>query len=192
MPSTQSTDAELFASLRAGKPAALDELFRRHYVSLCRTALRFVRNEQEAEDLVQEFFASLWEKRAQQKENLEAVGAYLNRAVRNRSLNYLRDRKRIPVDDGEVPATIPTSAAADGALEQDELRNRIHAAIDRLPERCRLVFVMSKIEEMPQREIAKALDISPKTVENQMTRAYRFLREWLAMISAFFAVFLGL
>lgn len=176
------TDQQLFTRLRAGQATALDELFRRHYANLCRVALRFVNNEQEAEDIVQELFVSIWEKRKTQRDDLESVGPYLRRATRNRSLNYLRDQKRIPVDDGEVPLTIATPDQADHALEQDELRDQIHSAIDALPERCRLVFVMSKLEDMSHKEIAGALDISPKTVENQMTRAYRYLRKWLSII----------
>lgn len=176
-----ASDQDLIIRLRAGESTALDELFRRYYVDLCRRALRFVNDEQEAEDIVQNLFVALWEKRADQG-NLDAVGPYLRRAVRNRSLNYLRDRKRIPVDDGEIPETIADQNFADDDLTQDELRDRIHTAIDALPARCRLVFVMSKLEEMSHKEIAEALDISPKTVENQMTRAYRFLREWLSLI----------
>ncbi|TXF85694.1 RNA polymerase sigma-70 factor [Neolewinella aurantiaca] len=180
--SKHETDQELFTRLRLGEAAALDELFRRYYADLCRVAMRFVNNEQEAEDIIQELFVSIWEKRASQRKDLSAIGSYLRRAARNRSLNYLRDRKRIPVDDGEVPTTIAALDKADDLLEQSELRGRIDAAIDALPERCRLVFVMSKIEEMSHKEIAGALDISPKTVENQMTRAYRFLREWLVIL----------
>lgn len=176
------TDQELFTRLRTGEATALDELFRRHYANLCRVALRFVNNEQEAEDIVQELFVSIWEKREKQRDDLESVGPYLRRATRNRSLNYLRDRKRIPVDDGEVPMTIPTPDQADAALEQEELRQQIHGAIDSLPERCRLVFVMSKIEDMSHKEIASSLDISQKTVENQMTRAYRYLRQLLGLV----------
>ena len=176
------TDQQLFTRLRAGEAPALDELFRRYYTDLCRVALRFVNNEQEAEDIVQELFVSIWEKREKQRDDLESVGPYLRRATRNRSLNFLRDRKRIPVDDGEVPLTIATPDQADDALERDELRQQIHGAIDSLPERCRLVFVMSKIEDMSHKEIAGALDISPKTVENQMTRAYRYLRQWLGLV----------
>ena len=142
------TDQDLFIQLRAGESAALDELFRRYYVDLCRTALRFVNDEQEAEDIVQNLFISLWEKRAKQGEEPGAVASYLRRAVRNRSLNYLRDRKRIPVDDTEIPETLAAKELADDELTQDELRDRIHKAIDTLPERCRLVFVMSKLEEM--------------------------------------------
>lgn len=176
------SDQDLIIRLRAGESTALDELFRRYYVDLCRTALRFVNDEQEAEDIVQNLFISLWEKRASQQENLGSVGPYLRRAVRNRSLNYLRDQKRIPIDEGDVPETLAAKDFADDELTQDELRDRIHTAIDALPERCRLVFVMSKLEDMTHKEIAGALEISPKTVENQMTRAYRFLRASLSLI----------
>lgn len=175
-------DQELFSRLRVGEATALDELFRRYYIDLCQVALRFVNNEQEAEDIVQELFVSIWEKRESQRDDLGSVKAYLRRAARNRSLNYLRDRKRIPVDDVEVPITIAALEQADGALEQSELREKIHGAIDALPERCRLVFVMSKMEDMSHKEIASALNISPKTVENQMTRAYKYLRKWLSVV----------
>ena len=180
-PSTQ-TDEQLTQRLRQGQAPALDELFRRYYVDLCRIANRFVQSESQAEDIIQELFVSLWEKRATLPE-LDSVGPYLRRSARNRSLNYLRDRKRLPVTDGEVPETIAAPAAT-AALENRELRTRITKAIDQLPERCRLVFTMSKIEDMTHREIAKSLDISTKTVENQMTRAYRYLREWLALVIA--------
>jgi RNA polymerase sigma-70 factor (ECF subfamily) len=183
------SDAELFTDLRSGSPAALDELFRRHYPDLCRTAVRFTRNEAAAEDIVQDTFVNLWSKRERLSTTPDAVGAYLRRAVRNRSLNYLRDRKRIPVDDAE-PEGEPVHSAPppDAVLEAQELQLRINRAIDRLPERCRLVFVMSRIEEMSHREIADGLDISTKTVENQMTRAYRFLREWLAVFLPLFSL----
>jgi RNA polymerase sigma-70 factor (ECF subfamily) len=183
------TDQDLFIQLRAGESTALDELFHRYYTDLCRTALRFVNNEQEAEDIVQNLFVALWEKRAGQGDEPGSVAAYLRRAVRNRSLNYLRDRKRIPIDDTDIPETLAAKELADDDLTQDELRDRIHKAIDTLPERCRLVFVMSKLEEMSHKEIAEAMEISPKTVENQMTRAYRFLREWLSLILLMSGVF---
>lgn len=176
------TDEELFGRLRDGDSLALDGLFRRYYADLCRIANRFVGNEVEAEDIVQEFFVQLWEKRDKHKA-LDAVGPYLRRSIRNRSLNFLRDRKRIPVDDGEVPETIAAAAVNDE--DGPGMKKHIDRAINRLPERCRLVFTMSKLEEMSHREIAHSLNISTKTVENQMTRAYRYLREWLALFALF-------
>ncbi|MEM1358970.1 MAG: RNA polymerase sigma-70 factor [Bacteroidota bacterium] len=178
---SQENDPQLIVRLRAGDATALDELFRRHYVELCQVANRFVRNEQQAEDLIQDLFASLWEKRTNLPKDLSAIGAYLRRSARNRSLNYLRDQKRIPLADGEIPTSLPADPLPD-ALETSELQQRINRAIDKLPERCRMVFVMSKLEDMSHRDIADSLDISTKTVENQMTRAYRFLRQWLSLI----------
>ena len=107
--------------------AALDELFRRHYVDLCRIANRFVRNESQAEDIVQELFVSLWEKRDTLPQ-LDSVAPYLRRSARNRSLNFLRDQKRLPVTDGEVPETLAAPSDTSG-LERRELRARITGAI---------------------------------------------------------------
>ncbi|WP_116105467.1 RNA polymerase sigma-70 factor [Lewinella sp. IMCC34191] len=175
------TDTELFDALRGGESTALDELFRRYYASLCRTSIRLVQDSAAAEDIVQDFFALMWTKRKSLPADTTSVGPYLRTAVRNRSLNYLRDQKRIPVGDGELPETAADQSLQPGAaLENEELQQRINDAIDRLPERCRLVFVMSKLEEMSNREIAEGLGISVKTVENQMTRAYKFLRHYLA------------
>ena len=180
----QYTDEQLISRLRKGEAGALDELFRRYYVQLCRISARYVSDENQAEDIIQEFFASIWEKRSTLP-HLESVGPYLRRSARNRSLNYLRDQKRLPVDDGEIPETVP-AATVPSAMETQELRARINTAISRLPERCRMVFMMSKLDDMSHREIAQSLDISTKTVENQMTRAYRFLRQWLALLYLFY------
>ena len=180
--SPKSDDTALFHALRQGEPAALDGLFRRHYVGLCRAAAGLVTDPTAAEDIVQETFAGLWTRRAALPDRLDSVGAYLRRSVRNRSLNYLRDRKRLPLTD-QVPPDTPSAADLPGsAMEEAEQRQRITAAIDRLPERCRLVFVMCKVEELPQRQVAEELGISVKTVENQMTRAYAYLRQWLTAL----------
>ncbi|MGB3548966.1 MAG: RNA polymerase sigma-70 factor [Saprospiraceae bacterium] len=173
------SDEQLFAALSGGDPTALDELFRRHYADLCRVAYRLLQDGAAAEDVVQELFLRLWEKRESARP-VSGVGAYLRRAVRNRSLNYLRDRKRIPTDDTEPP---DTGGGADTTLQPllaAELQQRVDEAINRLPERCRLIYVLSRFEDLTHREIAEQLELSPKTVENQMGRAYKMLREYLA------------
>ena len=191
-PTPAASDTELYLALREGKSAALDALFRRHYPSLCRVAVRLVRDEDAAEDIVQDFFASLWTKRGGLPTVPPAVGPYLRTAVRNRSLNFLRDQKRIPSTDEDLP-DIPADRALEpgAALERAEQQQRITDAIDRLPERCRLIFVMSKLEHLSHREIADTLDISVKTVENQMTRAYKFLRDYLGFVLVLLGVFCG-
>lgn len=174
-------EAELLSRIQQGDNAAFATLFRQHYRELVITANRFVKNTAEAEDIVQELFYSIWKHRGNLPDHINSVAGYLHRSTRNRALNYLRDQQRIPSSDGDLPLHMVAEGLPSDGLDQQELQQRLHQAIDRLPERCRLVFTMSKIEEMSHQEIADALGISPKTIENQMTKAYRFLREWLAI-----------
>lgn len=132
-----------------------------------------------AEDLVQEVFLELWRKRSGIQIQI-SFRAYLRRAAVNKTLNYLRDQ-RLPISDEEfMPFQLASSTPqADETLETSELKEEIDRAISALPERCRQVFVLSRFEELSAKEIADLLDISPKTVENQMTKALKSLREWL-------------
>ncbi|MEM7572589.1 MAG: RNA polymerase sigma-70 factor [Bacteroidota bacterium] len=174
-------DQQILEKLRQGDTMALDALFRKYYVRCCQGADRILRDPAAAEDVVQELFLSLWKRRATLPV-MDNVRAYLLRATRNRSLNYLRDQARIPQGDGEMP-DLPTAAnVASSDLELSELQARVDAAIDSLPERCRLVYVLCRLEEMSHKEVAASLEISTKTVENQMRRAYAFLREYLSLI----------
>jgi RNA polymerase sigma-70 factor (ECF subfamily) len=174
------SDEELLLSLQKGNQAGLDELFRRHYAALCLVAVRLTKDQADAEDIVQDFFLSIWKKRSVLPQ-IDNVGAYLRRSVRNRSLNFLRDQKRIPRGEDDELINLATSAESTSqALETEELQLKIDRAIEMLPERCRLIFVLSRLEDMPQKEIAEALGISRKTVENQMGRAYQFLKQYLS------------
>lgn len=176
-----TSDLQLFEQLRQGQSEALDALFRRHYADCCRSAERILRDPTAAEDVVQELFFNLWKKR-NALPIIDEPRAYLLRSARNRSLNWLRDRSKLPQTDGEMPE-IPSAANQPvSKLELRELQAQVDAAINALPERCRLVYVLCRIEEMPRGEVAQKLGISVKTVENQMTRAYRFLRQYLSVV----------
>lgn len=176
----KKNDEELMQMLRMGNTAGLDELFRRYYEELCISSLRILKDRKDAEDVVQEFFMSLWNKRNVLPE-VDSVAPYFRRSVRNRSLNFLRDQKRIPSgDEDDMPILATSDSETSKELEAEELQVKIDRAINSLPERCRMVFVLSRFEGMKQKEIAEKLEISVKTVENQMGRAYRFLREVLS------------
>lgn len=160
----------------------MEWLFREFYADMCRSAFRILRDSNLAEDLAQEVFFELWRSRSRLRIK-GSVGAYLRRAVVNRSLNYLRDQ-RLPLSD-QSPAELPLADDRTGAqqrLERDELEQAIQRAIDQLPERCRIVFVLNRFEDLSNKEIADRLDISVKTVENQMTRALRLLRSQLSRL----------
>ena len=150
----------------------LREFYNQHYRDAVRQALRILNDLQEAEDVVQECIVKLWEKRTTLKDNTSIL-PFFKTMVRNRSIDALR--RRIPIDDNaeadEAEVTMPDT------LEFDELSKAIHAIIDNLPEKCRQVFVLSRFESMSYKEISTHLNISPKTVENQISKALKSLRQ---------------
>jgi RNA polymerase sigma-70 factor (ECF subfamily) len=189
--STSPPEETVLAALNNGEEWALDNLFRAHYTYLCQAVFRVIGDRNLAEDLVQEVFYELWRKRATLTIQ-QSLRAYLKRAAVNRTLNYIRDQRLIVDDESALPYDLASEqVGVVQQLEADELQEQIEAAISELPERCRLVFGLSRFEEMSNKEIAAHLDISVKTVENQMTKALRMLRKKLTphLLLMFFALF---
>lgn len=168
----------LLEGIRQGDAAAFEELFRAYCPALIRFACRYTRDTPAAENIVQEVFLNVWRDRSR-LDPAANVKAYLYAAVKNQSLKYLRhadvERRGAEVLRGsESPAKTP----------EDEWRGKaaaasVHQAIDRLPDRCRLIFTMNRFDHLTYAEIARILQISIKTVETQMGRALAFLREAL-------------
>lgn len=152
-------------------------LFRQYFPVLCRVVFRIIPVQQTAEDLAQEVFYELWRKR-DRIVFTTSVAAYLKRAALHKSLNYVRDQKHHLLDTPLRPVASQHPSVPQ-QLEADELQKYIDRAIDQLPERCRLIFVLSRFEDMSYQEIADKLGISRKTVENQVGKALRLLREQL-------------
>jgi len=176
---TEYTDEELIALLATNEESAIDLVFRKYYAFLCRSVYRIISDTQITEDLAQEVFYELWRKRA--KLNITtSLRAYLKRAALNKALNYIRDQK---IDFRNAPAKEELTSKA-ASVEQElaaaNLQQEIDQAIDSLPEKCRLVFVLSRYEEMSYQQIADHLEISIKTVENQISKALKSLRKALA------------
>ncbi|MEM6966056.1 MAG: RNA polymerase sigma-70 factor [Bacteroidota bacterium] len=172
---TEYSDQQLINSLQNGDDRAMDVLFRRYYSYICRAVFRVLKDSNLAEDIAQEVFLGLWKKR----DNLNittSVQAYLKRAAINKSLNYIRDQK-IKFDDEEKMPPLPNNqSTTQQQLEAEDLQQQINQAISELPEKCRLVFTLSRFEEMSYQEIADQLNISKKTVENQISKALKYLR----------------
>lgn len=170
---------QLITTLKAGDITAFEMLFRTYYQPLCNYAYTFVQDRDEAEEIVQSTFLNVWEKR----DNLSihtAVKPYLYAMVRNACLNVLKHEKikqqhvalEMAVAERSVESVARTVMAT-------ELETKIYQAMDKLPEQCRLVFKLSRFEELKYAEIAGQLNISIKTVENQMGKALRIMREQL-------------
>lgn len=153
-------------------------MFRTWYKPLCAYANGFLRSRDEAEEVVQAVFIQFWEKR----NNLEieiSLKSYLYRAVRNGALNKIKHEKVKLEYAGYAKSSNADIEAPSENLEVEELQFKIRHALMKLPEQCRKVFELSRFEELKYAEIAERLGISVKTVENQMGKALRIMREQL-------------
>jgi len=145
------------------------------YGPLCGFALGFIGDRDEAEELVQETFVKFWEKR--DEISIEtSIKSYIYSAVRNACLNYL---KHIKVRQAHVAEEKHFGEPTEEIL-QTEVSENIELAIKKLPAKCREVFELSRFKGMKYQEIAEYLNISVKTVENQMGKALKVLRVELA------------
>lgn len=189
-PSAESLgDAALVARAAGGNAAAFEVIMRRHNRLLFRTVRSIVRDDAEAEDLVQEAYLRAWRAlgsfRAESK-----LSTWLVRIAANEALGRLRHRHAqvIPLEaamvstEADVRAAM-TDAAEHGpeaATQRAQLRRLLEARIDRLPEAFRTVFVLRAVEEMSVEEVAQALAIPEATVRTRLFRARSLLRESLA------------
>lgn len=169
------TDDYLVELLTTDSDKAIDLIFRQYYKMCHLSAIRIVKDEHIAEDIVQEVFMGLWKKRGQHVIKT-ALKAYLKRSVVNRSLNHIRDLKIKFDEEDKIPNLSSMEQGALKGLETDELEAKINEAINSLPERCRVVFTLSRFENMSYQKIADELQISIKTVENQISKALKMLR----------------
>lgn len=175
-----SEDVEVLRALKAGDERALQRVFRDHYAGMCTVARRIVYAPDVAEELVQDVFFKLWNKR--ESLEIDSLKTYLYRAARNTALNHTR-RQRLERAHAEREGLKgePTAVeATDDATAAEEVAIAVQRAVDRLPDRCREVFLMSRQDGMTYQQIADTLEISIKTVETQMGRALKSLRLSLA------------
>ncbi|WP_128543969.1 RNA polymerase sigma-70 factor [Larkinella soli] len=176
----QLTDQELVHAIRLGNEQVFEAVFRQHYAPLCQYARTFLHDYDDAEETVQAVFLTIWEKRDGLEINV-SLKSYLYRAVHNRCLNRIR-HLAVQAEHRERAAyeMYQVAEAPAQSLIADELSDRLQQAIQRLPEQCRLIFIMSRYEELKYQEIADRLGLSIKTVENQIGKALRILRTELA------------
>lgn len=157
-----------------------ETLFRETYAELCNFVVQFVHSRAVAEELVQDLFLRLWERRAQWAAETPSR-TYLYHAARNRALDHLKHERIASMAPPETSEEDEPFPAAERELHAADLRTALDAAIAELPDRTRQVFILCKGNGLSYLQIAKAMDISVKTVEAQMARAFRILRGRLAM-----------
>lgn len=183
------TDEELVARARAKDYAAFEELLDRYEDKVFRLAFRFVRNESEAKEILQDAFLSIWRKLDTFKGDSQ-FSSWVYRVAANAALMRLRVQRRhpemstedLPVGYLDNHGQLPTGGEnwakrPDEQLQSDELRRHIQAAVEALPELYRSVFLIRDVEGLSTEETAELLDISIPTVKTRLHRARIALRD---------------
>lgn len=170
---TQPQDIVL--KIKTGDEQAFEQVFRSNYAGMCGFAGKYIDDKDEAEEVVQEVFFNYWSK----KETLDIIGAleaYLYRSVRNACLNHLK-HMQVRAKFVEQASLQEEESSFSNSIEVLELQGKIEDSIDQLPSERKKIFKLSREEGLKYREIADQLGLSVKTVETQMGKALKFLRE---------------
>ncbi|MDX1639250.1 MAG: RNA polymerase sigma-70 factor [Balneolaceae bacterium] len=179
----EHTDQELawIDKIRQGDNAAFERLFKRYYLQLTRFSWRYVNSRAVAEELVQETFSEIWEER--ETINIDrSVRSWLYKAVKNRSLNYIKHQKVQQKYDSRWMERKEADSTFDFEEKEhiERIRRQVKIAIEELPERSRMTYKLHRYDGLTYREIADVMDVSVKTVESQMSRTLRKLRDRLS------------
>lgn len=153
-----------------------ENVFRSYYSQLVAYAYQYVSDSDLSEELVQEMFTNLWQK-VDDIEIRTSTKSYLYGAVRNACLNYIKHQGIVKRHKESEKYNIDYQDT--DFLELDELQSKIDEALNKLPPKCREIFELSRFEDLKYKEIAVQLNISIKTVEGQMGRALKVMRECL-------------
>lgn len=168
-------DSVLVSQFKSGDIHAYEALFNSYYQPLVGYGRTIIKDAHEAEDIVQQVFISVWEKRSSLEVHT-SFRAMLYKAVYNSCLNRIKHTEVRRSYAKEIKLS-NSSFFSQEDVQYKELQKKIGEAIDTLPEQCSKIFKMSRYEQLKYQEIADALNLSVKTVENQMGKALKLLRE---------------
>ena len=183
-------EKELIESIKKGNSKSFELVFKTYYKRLCTFAFDYTRQLETAEDIVKDFFVAFWNSR-EKLEITTSLSGYMFRSVRNACINYLlRNKERnktISIEEiNWIEIKIKEPLSNDhpiGNLLAKELEQQIFNIIEKLPEGCREIFKLSRINDLSHKKIAKKLNISENTVKVQIYRALKFLKESISIIS---------
>jgi RNA polymerase sigma-70 factor (ECF subfamily) len=156
--------------------AKYEQMFKTYFASLCYFAAKYISDRDTCKEIVHKVYISIWENR-NNFDFEKSPKSYLHTAVYNRCMNFLRDNKKTESTDNDSILNIPEDY--NDNIQAAELEAKIWETIDKLPEKCKEVFILNRFEEKKYAEIAIQLDISIKTVETHISKALKVLREHL-------------
>lgn len=171
----QLSNDEIVKGIRSRNKAVFEAVFRQFAPSMYNIAFRYVKDEDDANDMVQDVFLNLW-KGAENLDERAPINHYLARATVNTCLNRIKKEQRKEVYAKEQLLTASPSETSHSMLEHKELEAQYRSALDKLPEQCRRVFEMSRLKGLSPSEIAEQLNISINTVYAHLTTALKKLR----------------
>ncbi len=176
----ENRDQELHASAPEADIDTFEKLYGKYYVYLCMVALHIVRNKDDAEEIVSDVFIRLWNSPDKLKE-IRSMKAYLVKAVHNTSLNYIEHNRKLEMTESlnarDLNILAWDSDYPLGQLYEEELLDIIMKCIEKLPDSCRKIFLMSRDKNLKYNEISDKLGISVNTVKTQIKIALCGLRE---------------
>ncbi|WP_341903835.1 RNA polymerase sigma-70 factor [Fluviicola taffensis] len=170
-------EKQVITQVVTGDLNTFEMVFRDYYKPLVRYGSTFLKDSDEAEDVVQQVFVSLWEKRTQLDIHT-SIRAVLYKSVQNACLNKIKHLKIRAGYAEDLKATVVQHDSSD-PVQVNELNERIQVAVENMPEQCGRIFKMSRFEQLRYQEIADQLGLSVKTIENQMGKALKIVREEL-------------
>jgi len=174
---TRTVETYTMKELSFSDLKSFEVLFRQYYQMLCSYAFRFVNDADTAEEIVQDLFYKLWEKKDEVQINT-SVKSYLFSAIHNRCLKYIEHRNvETRYKNYYLMHKSEIDSEPQHASEVHELQGIIDHTLDSLPERCSRIFKLNRFEGLKYNEIAQKLSISVKTVEANMGKALKLLRK---------------
>ncbi|GAB3267213.1 sigma-70 family RNA polymerase sigma factor [Larkinella harenae] len=182
------TDTELLDLLRDGDEQAFRELYDRYWYKMYVTAYRKLRRKEVAEELAQELFVMLWQKRDSLR--ISNVPAFLGVSLKNLMIDYIRRNIREEHYMEQLRQFFPAETfSTTETLQLNELSDAVQHALAQLPEKTREVFILNRFEHLTIREIAQRLNLSEKTIEYHLARSTAFLRQNLRDFVAIWVLF---
>jgi len=193
MNTDSKTDKELVIQIRNGDITAFDKIYKKYSNRLYLFVFGIIKSQKDAEDIIQEVFIKIWDKKDKINEHL-SFQSFLFTIAHNTTISLIRKK----VKETDFVAHIksiqnPVKTTSDESeIEYKELKNRLENTIKKLPERQQQVYKLSRKEELSYSEIAEKLNISVNTVENHMVKALKFVRENMASASYLSGIFCAL
>lgn len=168
----------LIEGLKKGNEAAYEYLVEQYHNRLCVYANSLVRDDLMAEDIVQNVFVQIWEKRHKLKHDF-SLENYLYKSVHNKFIDQYRKGKAVMSLERKYIEALELAVEEKDELQEQKILGILFNAIYELPPKCQQIFLMSKKEGLTNIEISEYLNVSKKTVEGQITKAFGLLREKL-------------